>query len=214
MVSGPIVRGLGDAGLARFTDNFMRLPDASFLSLMMSDYATYGVVDLEDKQKLFRLIKQLSAAKPTSANGVASSEPAPVLQAVAVAADKASAGLLDLEDPDGDLLGEVGAANAAGGGGREGPRLLRDVACMHGLAGWVCAERHAAAAPSRCACRGEWPSSFHPCRNTRPTAQPRCRARTTPPRFAWSCGSARSAERWGLVRHGQPGCQAAGANTP
>ncbi|KAG2483142.1 hypothetical protein HYH03_017988 [Edaphochlamys debaryana] len=61
----------------------------------MSDYATYGVVDLEDKQRLFRLIKSLAANK--------------ALEAAAAQQQKPHA-LIDLDENDGDLLSDVSPA--------------------------------------------------------------------------------------------------------
>lgn len=53
-LSTRIVRGLQDSGLELYVDKFAPLGDADFLSMLMSDYARYGVVDVEDKQRLFR----------------------------------------------------------------------------------------------------------------------------------------------------------------
>ncbi|GIL77938.1 hypothetical protein Vretimale_6530 [Volvox reticuliferus] len=98
MVSAIVVRGLEDAGLKRFIPAFAGISDQAFLGLMMSDYPSHGVVDLEDKQKLFRLIKSISAA--SKASGEAPSHPA---------VEKPNA-LIDLDENDGDLLADAGVA--------------------------------------------------------------------------------------------------------
>ncbi|KAG2427383.1 hypothetical protein HYH02_014603 [Chlamydomonas schloesseri] len=61
---------------------------------MMSDYASYGVVELEDKQRLFRLIKSIAASAKSS------DAPTPALE-------KPNA-LIDLDENDGDLLADAG----------------------------------------------------------------------------------------------------------
>ncbi len=93
MVSSTVARGLEDAGLKRFVPAFSGVSDQAFLGLMMSDYASYGVVELEDKQRLFRLIKSIAASAKSS------DVPAPALE-------KPNA-LIDLDENDGDLLADV-----------------------------------------------------------------------------------------------------------
>ncbi|KXZ53036.1 hypothetical protein GPECTOR_8g401 [Gonium pectorale] len=91
MVSALVVRGLEDAGLKRFIPAFAQITDQAFLGLMMSDYASYGVVDLEDKQRLFRLIKATQS------------------KALPEPLEKPNA-LIDLDEHDGDLLADAGVA--------------------------------------------------------------------------------------------------------
>ena len=56
------VRGwLSRAGLHAYHEAFARTTERSFSALMMSDFASHGVVDTADKQKLFRLIKTLNS---------------------------------------------------------------------------------------------------------------------------------------------------------
>ncbi|GFR51132.1 hypothetical protein Agub_g13486 [Astrephomene gubernaculifera] len=98
MVSAIVVRGLEEAGLKKFVGAFAGISDQAFLGLMMSDYASHGVIDLEDKQRLFRLIKSISAASKLS--GEAPSQPA---------VERPNA-LIDLDENDGDLLSDAGVA--------------------------------------------------------------------------------------------------------
>ena len=49
------------AGLIRYWDRFNGVSEGEFGGLMMQDYARFGVVDMADKQKLFRLIKTLNS---------------------------------------------------------------------------------------------------------------------------------------------------------
>jgi kinesin family protein 2/24 len=49
------------AGLIRYWDRFNGISEAEFGGLMMQDYARFGVVDMADKQKMFRLIKTLNS---------------------------------------------------------------------------------------------------------------------------------------------------------
>ena len=53
-LSSSILFSLQSAGLEAYARRLSGLEDAAFLSMLMNDYATYGVVDVEDKQKLFR----------------------------------------------------------------------------------------------------------------------------------------------------------------
>lgn len=69
-----------------------------FLGLLMSDYASYGVTDVEDKQRLFRLIKALSEEAKSKRTSGAGPKPAPA------ARQALDAELLDLDAHDSDLL--------------------------------------------------------------------------------------------------------------
>ncbi len=51
---------LSSAGLDRYSGAFAQVTAAGFLGLLMQDYAKYGVTDIEDKQRLFRLIKSIN----------------------------------------------------------------------------------------------------------------------------------------------------------
>ncbi|KAG1655340.1 hypothetical protein FOA52_008855 [Chlamydomonas sp. UWO 241] len=95
-LSARIVRGLQDSGLDPYVPKFSPLADGAFLGLLMSEYARYGVVDVEDKQRLFRLLKALN--EEARSRGSRSSGP---LVAPA-AADNHE--LLDLDAHDSDLL--------------------------------------------------------------------------------------------------------------
>lgn len=44
------------AGLGKYAGNFANITEDGFLSLLMSEYQNFGVVDMEDKQRLFRCI--------------------------------------------------------------------------------------------------------------------------------------------------------------
>lgn len=96
MVSAIVSRGLEDAGLKRFVPHFQGMKDADFCQLMMSDYASHGVTDLEDKQRLYRFIKQLHG-KLDAAH-----------QSAAAMQDNKPNTLLDLDENDGDLLSDAG----------------------------------------------------------------------------------------------------------
>ena len=52
---------LNKAGLAHYWDRLSSLTAPEFGALGMVDYAALGIVDSADKQKLFRLIKNLNA---------------------------------------------------------------------------------------------------------------------------------------------------------
>ena len=57
-LSSHYVAALNSAGLDPHAVRRMsQLEDAGFLGMLMNDYATYGVTDLEDKQKLFRWVQ-------------------------------------------------------------------------------------------------------------------------------------------------------------
>ena len=57
MVSSNVVVCLASAGLERYANAFAGTSDERFCALLMQDYGGYGLTDLEDKQKLFRLLK-------------------------------------------------------------------------------------------------------------------------------------------------------------
>uniref|UniRef100_A0A7R9YS33 Kinesin-like protein n=1 Tax=Chlamydomonas euryale TaxID=1486919 RepID=A0A7R9YS33_9CHLO len=90
-LSARIVRGLQDSGLELYAPRFAALSDADFLTMLMSDYARYGVVDVEDKQRLFRLLKALNEEVRNRSRGGGGQR--------AVTNE-----LLDLDAHDGDLL--------------------------------------------------------------------------------------------------------------
>ncbi|KAJ9508955.1 hypothetical protein QJQ45_028285 [Haematococcus lacustris] len=96
MSSSNILLCLSAAGLAKYANNFTQLTDQQFLSLLMSEYGSYGIVDMEDKQKLFRLLKNLNG-EAKDRRQVAQAKPNAGL-------DLGDGGLLDLDAHDGDLL--------------------------------------------------------------------------------------------------------------
>lgn len=104
-LSHRIVTGLHASQLDAFVAKFQQLTDAEFQGLLMSDYASYGVVDVEDKQRLFRLLKALNeeakSKRAASAAAPASAKPA---AAAANAAKSLDSELLDLDALDSDLL--------------------------------------------------------------------------------------------------------------
>ncbi|QDZ17805.1 kinesin-domain-containing protein [Chloropicon primus] len=55
---------LVNAGLKHHANKFEGVEPEVFRSLLMQDYAKYGVTSLEDKQKLFRLVKSLQMPAP------------------------------------------------------------------------------------------------------------------------------------------------------
>ena len=59
MDSSSVAGWLKQAGLQQYTE-LGKLDAASFKSLLMQDYHRYGVSKLEDKQKLFRVIKTVN----------------------------------------------------------------------------------------------------------------------------------------------------------
>ena len=96
---------LSEAGLQHHAMNFAGIEPEVFRSLLMQDYAKYGVTSLEDKQKLFRLVKSLQMPGP---------EVQQLPKKPAAAEDSRPAqGLLDLEEED-DLLGGFQAAEGTG----------------------------------------------------------------------------------------------------
>ena len=70
---------LNKAGLAHYWDRLSSLTEPEFGALGMVDYAALGIVDSADKQKLFRLIKNLNAegAFKTDAVDATPAHPAP-----------------------------------------------------------------------------------------------------------------------------------------
>ncbi|KAL6763284.1 P-loop containing nucleoside triphosphate hydrolase protein [Haematococcus lacustris] len=96
MSSSNILLCLSAAGLAKYANNFAQLTDQQFLSLLMSEYGSYGIVDMEDKQKLFRLLKNL--------NGEAKDRRQAAQAKPNAGLDLGDGGLLDLDAHDGDLL--------------------------------------------------------------------------------------------------------------
>ena len=83
------------------------------------DYGKYGVVAMQDKQKLFRLIRKLSTAEPCASPPRKSMPTSAVLHAVCASSLEASraraqaldgdAALLDLEDADIDFFSQARA---------------------------------------------------------------------------------------------------------
>eukprot|EP00873_Tetraselmis_striata_P028848 jgi/Tetstr1/449112/TSEL_036324.t1 len=120
---------LEEAGLGRYGGAFAGMADDAFRCLLMQDYSKFGVTSMEDKQTLYRLIKKISdASRAENAAAAAAEMPKPPAGAKQAAAGlsvdghaaaecmqavnmygnacmlDASAGLLDLNDHDGDLL--------------------------------------------------------------------------------------------------------------
>eukprot|EP00798_Chlamydomonas_sp_ICE-L_P010331 gene10331-8267_t len=98
MVSAHVNNCINSAGLDKYVRAFSPISDEKFCALLMQDYGTYGVLDLEDKQKLFRLLKTLNAElkdRPVRPPGQAQAPP----NVRASGPD-----LLDLDAHDGDLL--------------------------------------------------------------------------------------------------------------
>jgi len=70
---------LNKAGLAHYWDRLSSLTEPEFGALGMVDYAALGIVDSADKQKLFRLIKNLNAEGAFKTDAIdAPAHPAPV----------------------------------------------------------------------------------------------------------------------------------------
>lgn len=103
MVSAVIGNWLAQAGLQQFTANFAGLPEDGFLKLIMQDFPRYGITSLEDKQKLYRLIKAVKAESEPKARPA----PAPAQSQGMLPLHDANAGLLNLDDHDEDLLAHV-----------------------------------------------------------------------------------------------------------
>ncbi|KAK9821120.1 hypothetical protein WJX81_000795 [Elliptochloris bilobata] len=117
---------LCENGLQHHAPAFANLSEESFRGLLMQDYGKYGVVAMQDKQKLFRLIRKLSAAEPAVSPPRKSMPSSAVLQAVCASSLEASrlraqaldgdAALLDLEDADVDFFSQAQAQEAAPSG--------------------------------------------------------------------------------------------------
>lgn len=60
MGSQIVASWLESAGLRRYVPNFAAVTENTFLSLQMTDYEKFGVAAIDDKQRLFRLIKKMS----------------------------------------------------------------------------------------------------------------------------------------------------------
>jgi len=98
MASQQIGSWLSAVGLGRYVENFKGLSENQFLALLMSDYPQFGVTEFEDKQKLFRLLKNLHAEQQ-----LAQRKPSAGGKAAPAGLDL-DPGLLDLDAHDGDLL--------------------------------------------------------------------------------------------------------------
>ncbi|KAK9812765.1 hypothetical protein WJX72_003335 [[Myrmecia] bisecta] len=61
MPASPVAEWLREAGLEHHSPAFSGVTEDRFRGLLMQDYAKYGVVDLSEKQALFRLIKRISS---------------------------------------------------------------------------------------------------------------------------------------------------------
>eukprot|EP00798_Chlamydomonas_sp_ICE-L_P027410 gene27410-4704_t len=94
MVSAHVSNCLASSGLEKYVPAFASMSDDRFCGMLMQEYANYGISDLEDKQKLFRLLKSL--------NSDIKNAPLKPPQKPSLAAP--SPDLLDLDDHDGDLL--------------------------------------------------------------------------------------------------------------
>lgn len=97
------------AGLQRYVGNFAGVSEETFLSLLMQDYSKYGVVSMEDKQKLFRLIKNINkdyAERHDRPAPAAQGGGKPSLSQLELQGHQldGNAALLDLDANDGDLL--------------------------------------------------------------------------------------------------------------
>jgi hypothetical protein len=53
-LSSWVVSRLKEAGLERYAPSFSRLADTELFSLLLADFASYGVDDVGDKHKLFK----------------------------------------------------------------------------------------------------------------------------------------------------------------
>lgn len=101
---------LEQAGLQRYVNNFAGVTEETFLSLLMQDYSKYGVIGMEDKQKLFRLIKNINKeltedrASGLGHNIAVSNKPSLSQLELQGHQLDGNAALLDLDANDGDLL--------------------------------------------------------------------------------------------------------------
>ena len=129
-LSSHYVAALSSSGLdTNSVRRMSQLDDAAFLGMLMNDYATYGVVDLEDKQKLFRWvswliycrlfrdlkeilfsgrIQRLLKGMNEEARGRPRAPAPPPPRGPQIAVREGD--LLDLDAHDGDLLSHVGIA--------------------------------------------------------------------------------------------------------
>eukprot|EP00899_Mesostigma_viride_P015196 jgi/Mesvir1/23678/Mv18634-RA.1 len=128
MVSGNrVLQWLTRAGLGHYSDVFASVDETAFKGLLMQDYGKYGVTSMEDKQRLFRLVKTVntnpelvmaqepapptkSAMQPSRLSAENNGLPAAVSAAAAAdpGADIGGGGLLDLNDINDEELFEDG----------------------------------------------------------------------------------------------------------
>ncbi|CAG9460335.1 unnamed protein product [Pedinophyceae sp. YPF-701] len=59
-VASAVNSWLAEGGLREYADNFAGVSPDAFRRLLMQDYGKYGITTVEDKQKLFRLIKAIN----------------------------------------------------------------------------------------------------------------------------------------------------------
>jgi len=97
MSTSQIPHWLESAGLQRHASLFEDVSEEAFLALQMTDYEKYGLTTIEDKQRLFRLIKRLTKTLRS----------ARVQNAPTTPKTGWENGLLDLDANDGDLLDEA-----------------------------------------------------------------------------------------------------------
>lgn len=110
-----IANWLASVGLQKHEALFENVSEETFLSLQMTEYGQYGISTIEDKQRLFRLLKKLTKnSKQPSARPVESSTMGS-RQLEASSRHRAGGGssseLLDLDADDGDLLLEAQGVN-------------------------------------------------------------------------------------------------------
>eukprot|EP00798_Chlamydomonas_sp_ICE-L_P025310 gene25310-10965_t len=97
MLSAHLSSSLVSAGLERFVPHFSDLNDHQFCALCVQEYSRYGLEELGDKQKLFRLLKMLNPDQKPKVACIRD----PPRKKMGV---RAGVELLDLECHDGDLL--------------------------------------------------------------------------------------------------------------
>eukprot|EP00210_Caulerpa_lentillifera_P008208 g7837.t1 len=108
---------LASIGLQRHEASFDNMSEEKFLSLQMTDYGQYGISTIEDKQRLFRLLKKLTknSKQPSSArSGGAPSSTTPrtgLSTRRLQIGSSLNPGLMDLDADDGDLLTEAQGTN-------------------------------------------------------------------------------------------------------
>mmetsp|Transcript_4243 Transcript_4243/g.13533 ORF Transcript_4243/g.13533 Transcript_4243/m.13533 type:complete len:166 (-) Transcript_4243:1983-2480(-) len=109
MAPRPRCRWLAQAGLSQYAQAFSGVDERGFRALLMQDYGKFGVTKMEDKQKLFRLIKSINsdkrASKPPAVERASPARDAYELTPEALLAED-NTDLLDLNGMD-DLLSEV-----------------------------------------------------------------------------------------------------------